>query len=331
MHCRSGGFSGLAVCSRYNSARRNDAARLARTAAPAEDTSVFLQFSRSGLFRDDAKVCHPSGHTTPLMVVSLSRSLWNYRGFVFSSVRREFQARYKNSLFGAAWSVLNPLAMVVVYTIVFSQVMRARLPNVDTTFAYSIYLCAGIFTWGLFSEIITRCQNVFIDNANLIKKISFPRICLPAIVVTSACLNFTIVLALFIGFLIVTGNFPGLVVFALFPVLVIEIAFAVGLGMLVGVLNVFFRDVGHFFSIVLQFWFWLTPIVYTMSIVPENFRGWFALNPLSPIFTSYQNLFVSSTVPDWFSLAYPAICALILCAVGLFIYRRNVADMVDEL
>lgn len=265
------------------------------------------------------------------MVVSLSRSLWNYRGFVLSSVRREFQARYKNSLFGAAWSVLSPLAMVVVYTVVFAQVMRARLPNVDTTFGYSIYLCAGIFTWGLFSEIVGRCQNVFIDNANLIKKISFPRICLPAIVVTSACLNFAIVLALFVIFLFVTGNFPGVVVFAVVPVLAVQIAFAVGLGILVGVLNVFFRDVGHFFSIVLQFWFWLTPIVYTLSIVPESFRGSFLLNPLSPIFASYQNLFVAGTVPDWWSLAYPAACAVVLCTLGMFIYRRNVADMVDEL
>ncbi len=265
------------------------------------------------------------------MVVSLSRSLWNYRGFVFSSVRREFQARYKNSLLGAAWSVLNPLAMVVVYTVVFAQVMQARLPNVNTTFAYSIYLCAGIFTWGLFSEIVSRCQNVFIDNANLIKKLAFPRICLPAIVVTSACLNFAIVLGLFIAFLAITGNFPGLVVLSLIPVLAIQIVFAVGLGILIGVLNVFFRDAGHFSSIVLQFWFWLTPIVYTLSIVPERFRAFFTANPLTPLFTSYQDVFVAGIAPDWHGLVYPTACAGILCVVGLFIYRRNVADMVDEL
>ena len=93
----------------------------------------------------------------------------------------------------AAWAVINPLAMITVYTVIFSQIMRAKLPNIDSTFAYSIYLCAGIITWGLFSEIVNKGQNVFIDNANLLKKISFPRLCLPVIVVTTALINFSII------------------------------------------------------------------------------------------------------------------------------------------
>ena len=87
---------------------------------------------------------------------------------------------------GAAWTVLNPLAMIIVYTVIFSQIMRAKLPGVDSTFAYSIYLCAGVLTWGLFAEIISHGQNVFLEHANLIKKLSFPRICLPVIVVLNA-------------------------------------------------------------------------------------------------------------------------------------------------
>jgi lipopolysaccharide transport system permease protein len=104
--------------------------------------------------------------------------LWAYRGFILGSVNREFQLKYRNSLLGAAWTVINPLAMIVVYTVIFSQVMRAKLPGVDHGFAYSIYLCAGSLTWGLFAEIVGRGQNIFIENANLLKKISFPRMCL---------------------------------------------------------------------------------------------------------------------------------------------------------
>ena len=115
--------------------------------------------------------------------MGMLKSLWAYRGFILGSVKREFQLKYRNSLLGAAWTVLNPLAMIVVYTVIFSEVMRARLPGVGGTYAYSIYLCAGILTWGLFAEIVGRCQTMFIENANLLKKISFPRMCLPVIIV----------------------------------------------------------------------------------------------------------------------------------------------------
>src|SRR5690606_34270066 len=93
------------------------------------------------------------------------RALWNYRGFILGSVKREFQLKYRNSLLGATWTVLNPLAMIVVYTVIFSQIMRAKLPGIDSSFAYSIYLCAGVITWGLFSEIVSRSLNVFLEHA----------------------------------------------------------------------------------------------------------------------------------------------------------------------
>ena len=128
---------------------------------------------------------------SPLML----RGLWAYRGFVLGSVKREFQSKYVNAMLGAVWSVLSPLAMILVYTVIFSEVMRAKLPGNDSGAAYSIYLCAGILTWGLFAEIVARGQNMFLEQANLIKKISFPRICLPIIVVMNALVNFGIISA----------------------------------------------------------------------------------------------------------------------------------------
>ncbi|EKF9799803.1 ABC transporter permease, partial [Vibrio cholerae] len=120
--------------------------------------------------------------------MNMLRVLFNYRGFILGNVKREFKLKYQNSLLGAAWNVINPLAMIVVYTVIFSQIMRAKLPGIDNSFAYSIYLCSGILTWGLFSEIVGRAQNVFLENANLIKKINFPRICLPVTVLCNALL-----------------------------------------------------------------------------------------------------------------------------------------------
>ena len=165
---------------------------------------------------------------------AMAKALWAYRGFVLGSVRREFQLKYRNSLLGAAWTVLNPLAMIVVYTVIFSQVMKAKLPGVDSTFAYSIYLCAGLLTWGLFAEIVGRAQNIFLEHANLMKKLSFPRMTLPVIVVLGAGLNFAIIFGLFLLFLLVTGNFPGWALLGAVPVLAVQVAFSIGLGITLG-------------------------------------------------------------------------------------------------
>jgi lipopolysaccharide transport system permease protein len=265
------------------------------------------------------------------MAVSMLRSIRSYQGFILGSVKREFQARYRNSLLGAAWTVLNPLAMIVVYTVIFSQIMRAKLPGVDSSFAYSIYLCAGVLTWGLFAEIVSRAQNVFLEHANLIKKISFPRVCLPIIVVLNAGVNFAIIFGLFILFLILSGSFPGITFLAVFPVLLIQIVFSIGLGIIVGVLNVFFRDVGQFFSVLLQFWFWFTPVVYPASILPPTVRPFLDLNPLVPLIAAYQDIFVHAKWPQWDTLAVPAILAAVLCVLGMRLFRKRVGEMVDEL
>lgn len=263
--------------------------------------------------------------------MDMVKALWTYRGFISGSVKREFQSKYRNSLLGAGWTVLNPLAMIVVYTIIFAQVMRAKLPGVDSTFAYSIYLCAGVLTWGLFAEITGRAQNMFLEHANLLKKLSFPRLCLPVIVVSNAGLNFAIVFGLFTAFLLMSGNFPGWAYLALLPVLAIQIAFSIGLGISLGVLNVFFRDVGQFFGIFLQFWFWLTPVVYPISILPERLQPLMSLNPMARLAGAYQTILVSGQWPNWRALWPVAVLALLLCALGFHLFRRHAGEMVDEL
>ena len=258
-------------------------------------------------------------------------ALWAYRGFLLGSVRREFESRYRNSLLGAAWNIINPLTMIVVYTVIFSRIMQAKLPGVDGAFGYSIYLCVGVLTWGLFTEIVGRLQSVFLDNANLLKKISFPRLCLPAIVVMNALVNFTIIFSLFIAFLLITGNFPGLPFVALIPVLAIQVLFSVGLGVTVGVLNVFFRDVGQLVGVVLQFWFWLTPVVYPVSILPARVRDYLWLNPMATLMAGYQDIVVSAKWPQWGTLWPVLLLALALCWLGLHLFRSHAGEMVDEL
>lgn len=263
--------------------------------------------------------------------MGMLKDIWNYRGFILGSVKREFQLKYRNSLLGAAWTVLNPLAMIVVYTVVFSEVMKTRLPGMDNAYAYSIYLCSGVLTWNLFAEIISRSQTVFLDHANLLKKVSFPKICLPIIIVLGAFLNFLIIFGLFTGFLIISGSFPGVVYFALIPLLMIEILFSISLGIIVGVLNVFFRDIGQFMGVALQFWFWLTPIIYVRSILSESGQALMSLNPLANLMAAFQGILVYGDLPYWPSIIPLLMITLGLCFLALKLFRLRSGEMVEEI
>ena len=260
------------------------------------------------------------------------KALWAYRGFVWSSVMREFHGKYRESLLGAFWSVANPLAMIVIYTVVFGQLMHATLPGHEKTpFAFSIYLCAGVITWSLFSEMLTRLNSVFLENGNLIKKSNVPRICLPVIATLSALINFSIIFLLYLIFLLAIGHWPGWALLGIFPLLTLQILFTLGAGVFLGTLNVFFRDVGQLTGVVLQFWFWLTPVVYTLKALPTQARIIIEYNPLQILVTAYQKIFLEHELPNFAGL-WPLVgltAGILLLGAGFFMAR--VGELVDEL
>ena len=257
--------------------------------------------------------------------------LWRSRGFITGSVKREFVSRYRSSLLGAAWALINPVAMVLVYILVFSRLMQARLPGSTGALDYGIYLCAGILAWSCFAEIVQRSMTMFLDNAGLIKKMSFPRICLPVIVLATSAMNYAIIFGVLVLLLAVTGNFPGVFLLASFPVMLLLCLIAAEVGIIVGVINVFFRDAGQLFSILLQFWFWLTPIVYPLSILPADIEPLVQANPLTPMIVAQQRIALGIGWPDWSSLLPPLLLALVLGAAALALFRRRAHEIVDEL
>ena len=143
--------------------------------------------------------------------------------------------------------------------------------------------------------------------------------------------NFFIVFGLFTIFLLISGNFPGLVYLALIPVLAILVLFAIGLGISLGVLNVFFRDVGQLFGIVIQFWFWLTPIVYPSTILPETVRTFMGYNPMATLIGAIQAILINGHWPDWQGLLPVTGLAVIFCILAMRLFRKHVGEMVDEL
>lgn len=264
--------------------------------------------------------------------LAMLRALWAYRGFVISSVSREFHAKYRESLLGGFWSVANPLTMILIYAVIFGQLMRPTLPGHEQVpFAFSIYLCAGVITWGLFAEMIGRLNSVFLEHSNLIKKTNLPRICLPAIVTLSALINFGIIFGLYLAFLAFIGHWPGWILLAIAPLLALQLLFALGLGIFLGTLNVFFRDVGQLTGVALQFWFWLTPVVYTLSALPESARTLLQFNPMQSLFAAYQKLFLDRVVPDFASLLPLAVLTGVFLLLGAYFFSARVGEMVDEL
>lgn len=259
------------------------------------------------------------------------RNAWSVREYIVASVKRDFVSRYLGTQLGFFWAIAQPLAMILIYTVVFAEIMRPALAGHASRFAYSIYLCSGMIVWLLFSELLSRSVGIFVGNANLLKKVSLPKFALPIIVALSGLTNFGVILALFLGFLVVVGSFPGAAVIAIVPALVIVVAFALGLGVLLGTVNVFYRDVGQIAGLLLNFWFWLTPIVYPARAVPDWFSSILQWNPMWPLVSFAQTLFLDGKIPDWGSLAYPAVLAVVVVALGLHAFRALSGEIVDEL
>jgi len=265
-----------------------------------------------------------------IIVQTLSKT-WGVREYILASVKRDITSRYLGTQLGFFWVIAQPLAMIAIYTLVFAAIMKPSLPGHESRFAYSINLCAGIVLWQLFSEVISRSVGMFVHNANLLKKVSLPKFSLPVIVALSAFTNFSIIFVLFLGFLVVVGGFPGIVLIAIGPVLLIVIAFALGLGVLLGTVNVFYRDIEQSIAMLLNFWFWLTPIVYPVRVLPEALAAVLEWNPMWPLVSFTQTLFLDGRVPEWQMLVYPATVALLFVVLGLQAYRKLGAEIVDEL
>jgi lipopolysaccharide transport system permease protein len=267
-------------------------------------------------------------------VPGLLLDVLRYRGFIITSTARQIQGQYQGSLFGVAWLFLGPLALLAVHTVIFSTLFQNRLAGVDSAFSYSIYLCAGLLPWLYFSDSVSRLTGTFVAQAGLIKKAQFPRICLPLIAMGVSSFNFAVIAGLFLGFLLITGNWPGMVLLAGLPALSIQIMLSLGLGVFLGVINVYFRDVGHLVGVVFQFLFWLTPIVYPLNMLPAWAQAAIKANPMTVLVEHYQSVILYARIPSaqaFQGLAWVALLAGVCLFLAFKIHRDLGGEMADEL
>ena len=258
-------------------------------------------------------------------------AIWSYRHFIVSSIKNDLRARFARSKLGALWMVLQPLAQVAIYALVLSRIMAAKLPGIDNRYAYVIYLMAGMIAWSLFAEVVTRSMSMFVDSGNLMKKMAFPRVCLPIIIGGSSLVNNLLLLLTSIGVFLLTGQPLSLAMLWLPLLIGINLAFGLGLGLILGVLNVFVRDVAQVMTVMLQLWFWFTPIVYMPSIIPDRLRSVLEFNPMMHMAVAFQDVLLYGRAPRIPGLVVIAVAATVLLLFSLILFRRAAPEMVDVL
>lgn len=265
------------------------------------------------------------------MVKNPITSLVDYRGFIYNAVIRELKQRFSRSKVGFVWMLIHPLVMVLIYTLILSKILNAKLPGTESIYGYSIFLMSGILVWTIFSEAVSRGLNLFILHAEFIKKVSFPKNVLVWVLIGHVTINAIILTSLILLVLISLGH-PVTLDFLWLPVLyTLLLLFSVSMGVFLGTLNVFFRDVGQVTPVVLQLGFWLTPIVYSLNLIPIQHHHWFQLNPMSHFVAPFQNLFLYGHSPSIKQLIVIICLTGVAAFMSIFLYKRSHLEMADEL
>lgn len=247
--------------------------------------------------------------------------------------RQDLIDRYAGSLLGAGWTFLHPLAQIAIFTVVFSNLMGARLPTDAVTggFGYSVYLISGLIAWIAFSNTVTRTCDVFTAKGAIISKVKLPLLHLPLYILLSESAIYLISLGLFGLFLAWLGELPGRAVILLPFIFLLQQLFAYALGLWGAMLNVFIKDVREVVTVVLQFWFWFTPIVYVDSILPAFARDWLWYNPAYSFISAYHALFVYGTLPDLERLLTLVVVVQVLLVAGYLAFKKLEKDIRDFL
>lgn len=254
------------------------------------------------------------------------KELYDYREMISSLIKRELRGKYKASVLGFLWTLMNPLLQMLVYILVFSFILKSGIEN------FPIFLFVGLVPWNFFSISVTSGATCVVNQENLIKKIYFPRIILPISYVTSMFINMLLTFIVIFIVLILSGYGLNVVALLFLPlIMVIEYVLALGICMLTSALAVYFRDLEYIMGIITMAWMYLTPILYTADIVPDSIKTVFNLNPMTPIIEAYQQILYYKQIPDMDTLMQAAIIGVIALVIGCLGFEKMQRKFVEEL
>lgn len=257
--------------------------------------------------------------------MSLISDLYNYREFLKTSILKDFRGKYKKSFLGVLWSFLNPLFQLLIYSLVFPHIMGNKIEN------YTLYLMIGLMPWTFFNNTIIQSAACIVTNGGIIKKVYFPREILPISTLTSNLVNFLITQVIVLLALLISGiGITKAILF--FPVIVLlQYILQMGLAFIFSAITVYIRDVEYIINIFMMLMFYLCPIVYEPSMIPENLLKLFKLNPMFDIISFYRKILYEGTIPDIYNVVKILFVCLFVLFIGYAIFKHLEKRFAEEL
>jgi len=262
---------------------------------------------------------------SPLDLLRELRELWQYRDLFYTLTVHRIKVRYKQSVLGLAWAILQPLSLMLIYTVIFSVI--AKVPSEGVP--YAVFAYAALLPWTFFSSSLTNATQGLVSHSQLVTKVYFAREILPLTYVSAALFDFAVATTFLIALFFYYG--VGLTSYVLYaiPILILLAALATAFSLFLSAMQVWFRDIGVAMPLLLQLWMFSTPVVYPLSAVPQRFRGLYVLNPLVGVIENFRRVVLQGVEPDFHSLAISAIVAAILLPLTYLYFKRVEATMAD--
>lgn len=257
--------------------------------------------------------------------MSKIKEIFSYREFLKTSIKKEFRGKYKKSFLGVLWSFLNPLFQLLVYALVFPFILRNDIDN------YTIFLIVALIPWTFFNMTILQSAASVVTNGGIIKKVYFPREILPIATATSNLLNFLITGIIVIVALLLSGVGIGKSIIVLPIIIIMQYILQLGLAFILSSLTVYIRDVEYLLNVFMMLMFYMSPIVYSADMIPEQFLPLFKLNPMFHIIKFYREILYYKEIPNMTSVMLLfGVCILIL-VLGYLIFRTLEKRFAEEL
>src|SRR3972149_2204623 len=266
-----------------------------------------------------------------MQIVYFWRTLYQNSYMLRSMIFRDLQKRYVGSLLGVFWSVIHPLMQLSLYYFVFSVILRTRLApeHIETHFAF--WLLAALLPWMLFADVVNRSPGAVLEHSNLIRKMVFPSEILSVVHLGVAVVNHLIGFTILIGLILATGYGISFKILFIFPYLFAAVIFALGMAWALSALNVFLRDVGQIIGVLVQLWFYVTPIVYPFYLIPDKVKGLYFLNPMFHVTEGSRMAVFGKTEMNVSGFLYLFIVSLAMFAIGGLTFKKLKTFFADVL
>jgi lipopolysaccharide transport system permease protein len=246
------------------------------------------------------------------------RTLWQHRELVYSLTRRDIRSRYKQSVLGIAWALLQPLAMTAVFTVVMSYIVRVDTKGIP----YPIFTYIAMLPWTFFSAGLTSGTECLVSNFNLVTKIYFPREVFPISAILGKAVDFGLGLLVLGPLFFIYHVHVTAWILLVVPAILIETIFLLGVTFVLSSINVFYRDIRHVLPLFVQVWMYLTPVIYGLDMVPKRFMGIYLLNPMAVLMDTVRMACLCGKPPMWDYLAYSAVVAIVFLFVGYRLFKK---------